>query len=145
VSTHDQREAGAPGQDNGRAGVLMELSNAMVRLFKEQFGRGPTKARSHWAGPDAVSCFLEETLTPAERSLARMGEHQRLRDSRLFFQYATIREFCEPVERITGRKVRSFHSSIDTKVDGLTVETFVFYPVGQDGPSRMDLMGGDEI
>jgi hypothetical protein len=64
---------------------------------------------------------------------------------RIYFQYATMREFCEPVERITGRKVRSFHSSVDTKVDGLAVETFILYPDGQDGPSRADLAGDDEV
>ena len=88
----------------------MEISNEMVRLYKEQFGRGPTKARTHWAGPDALTCFLEETLTPAERNLVRLGEHQRLRDMRMFFQYATVTEFCAPVEKITGRKVRSFRA-----------------------------------
>jgi uncharacterized protein YbcI len=122
----------------------MDVSNAMVRLYKEQFGRGPTKARSYWVGPDAISCFLEDTLAPAERNLVRMGQHQRLRDMRTFFQYATLRELCEPVERITGRKVRSFHSSIDTKVDGLAIETFVLYPEGEDGPSRIELTG-DEV
>jgi uncharacterized protein YbcI len=115
----------------------MEISNAMVRLYKDQFGRGPTSARTQWAGPDAVTCFLEDTLTPAERNLVKMGEHQRLRDLRTFFQYATVREFCEPVEQITGRTVRSFHSSIDTEVDGLALETFIFYPEGQEGPSRI--------
>jgi uncharacterized protein YbcI len=128
-----------------RTSILMEVSNAMVRLYKDQFGRGPTKARSYWAGPDAIACFLEDTLTPAERTLARMGQHQRLRDARLYFQYATIPEFCEPVERATGRKVRSFHSSIDTKIDGLAIETFIFYPEGQDGPSRIELAGDDEF
>jgi uncharacterized protein YbcI len=108
----------------------------MVGLYKGQFGRGPTSARTHWAGPDALSCFLEQTLTPAERNLVRLGEHQRLRDTRTVFQYATVREFCEPVERITGRVVRSFQSSIDTEADGLSVETFIFYPQGQEGPSR---------
>ena len=54
-----------------------------------------------------------------------MGEHQRLRDTRMVFQYATVQEFCRPVEDITGRTVRSFHSSIDTKVDGMAIETFV--------------------
>jgi uncharacterized protein YbcI len=144
VSAYDQQEPG-PTSEEGRTSVLMELSNAMVRLHKEMFGRGPTKARSYWAGPDAVACFLEDTLTPAERNLADMGQHQRLRDTRLFFQYASIREFCEPVERITGRKVRSFHSSIDTKVDGLSVETFLLYPPGQDGPSRSELAADDEF
>ena len=120
----------------------MEVSNAMVGLYKSQFGRGPTRARSHWAGPDALSCFLEDTLTPAERNLIKMGEHQRLRDTRLFFQYATVREFCEPVERLTGRTIRSFHSSTDTEVDGLSVETFIFYPEGEEGPSRAHLAEG---
>jgi uncharacterized protein YbcI len=141
----DERPQGEPTLDEARTSILMEVSNAMVRLYKDQFGRGPMKARSYWAGPDAIASFLEDTLTPAERNLARMGQHQRLRDTRLFFQYATIAEFCGPVERITGRKVRSFHSSIDTKVDGLAIETFIFYPEGQDGPSRIELAGEDEF
>jgi len=33
-----------------------------------------------------------------------------------------------PVERITGRTVRSFLSSTDTEVDGLSMETFVLHP-----------------
>ena len=54
----------------------------------------------------------------------------------MFFQYATVREFCEPVERATGRKVRAFISGIDAAVDGISVEVFVLHPDGYDGPSR---------
>ena len=100
----------------------------MVRISKSQFGRGPTRARAHWAGPDTLVCVLDGTLTAAERHLVRLGEHQRLRELRLFFQYSSVREFCEPVEQITGRKVRSFHSSTDTAVDGQSVEVFVLHP-----------------
>ena len=117
---------------------MSAISNEMVRLYKEQFGRGPTKARTHWAGPDILLVALEDTLTPAERRLAKMGEHQRLRDLRLYFQYATVREFCEPVERLTERKVRAFHSSIDTDADGMAIEVFVLHPPGYDGQSRID-------
>ena len=127
-----------PTVDEARSSITMEISNAMVRLYKEIFGRGPTLARTHWAGPDALVAFLEDTLTPAERNLVGMGEHQRLRDTRMFLQYATIRQFCEPVEQITGRKVRSFLSSIDTEVEGLSIETFVLHPAGYSGPSRID-------
>ena len=42
----------------------------------------------------------------------------------MFFQYASVPEFCRPVEEITGRTVRSFHSSVDTEADGMAVETF---------------------
>jgi uncharacterized protein YbcI len=135
MSTDEQQ----PTASETRTSALMEISNAMVKLYKQQFGRGPTAARTHWAGPDILTCVLEDTLTPAERNLVRLGEHGRLRDTRMFFQYATVREFCEPVEQITGRTVRAFHSSIDTLVDGMAVETFVFYPEGRTGRSRIDL------
>jgi uncharacterized protein YbcI len=128
-----------PTRDERHANVLMEVANAMVGLFKEQFGRGPTKARANWAGDDVLTVVLEDTLTPAEKNLVKLGEHQRLRDTRSFFQYSSVREFCEPIESITGRKVRAFSSGIDTAADGLSVETFVFYPAGQDGPSRIEL------
>jgi len=132
VSTDEQQ----PTASETRTSATMEISNAMVRLYKQQFGRGPTSARTYWCGPDVITCILEDTLTPAERNLVKMGEHQRLRDTRTFFQYATVPEFCAPIEQITGRTVRAFHSSIDTKVDGMSVETFVLYPEGRDGVSR---------
>ena len=50
-----------------------------------------------------------------------------------------MREFCGPVEAITGRKVRVFFSAIDTEVDGMAIETFVLWPEGSDGPSRTEL------
>jgi uncharacterized protein YbcI len=118
--------------------VLTAVANEVVRLFKEQFGRGPTAARASWAGPDVLTVVLEETLTPAERNLVKMGEHERLRETRSFFQYASVREFCEPIERLTGRRVRAFISGTDTEVDGLSVETFVLYPKGAEGPSRIE-------
>jgi uncharacterized protein YbcI len=115
--------------------VISAISNEMVRLYKEQFGRGPTRTRTQWAGPDVVVVTLEDTFTPAERSLRRLGEHKQLRDLRLLFQYAEIDAFCEPVERITGRKVRAFISGIDTEAD-LATETFVLHPHGYEGESR---------
>jgi uncharacterized protein YbcI len=114
-----------PGTPEDRRGLqTAEISNAMVRIYKERFGRGPTKARTHYAGPDTVITTLEDSLTPAERSMAEMGEHQRLRDIRMFFQYASVKEFVETVEQITGRRVRAFVSGIDTEQD---VSSEVFY------------------
>jgi uncharacterized protein YbcI len=116
--------------------MLLDVSNTMVRLYKDLFGRGPTKVRTYWTGPDALTVILEDTLTKAEQNMVKLGEQQRLRDTRMFFQYATVKEFCEPVERITGRTVRSFISGLDSEVNGLALETFIFYPRGQEGPSR---------
>jgi len=118
-------------------GLLSAISNEMVRIYKEQFGRGPTKTRTQWAGPDIIVVTLEQTLTPAERNLVEMGEQGRLRELRLLFQYAEVATFCDPIERLTGRRVRAFVSGIDAKAD-LASEMFVLYPAGYDGPSRVD-------
>jgi uncharacterized protein YbcI len=107
--------------------VRAEISRAMVRLYKEQFGRGPTKARTEFAGPDIVVCTLEDSFTPAERRLAEMGEHQRLRDTRLYFQHATEDKFCGAIEEIVNRKVRAFNSATNTRED-LSVEVFHLEP-----------------
>ena len=103
---------------------LAEVSNTMVRLYKELFGRGPTKARSALAGPDTLVCTLEDSLTPAERNMAKAGEHQRLRELRLYFQYAGEEDFIDAIEQITDRKVRAFVSGMDVQRD---VATEVFY------------------
>lgn len=127
----------APQDEPSR--LLMKVSDAMVRLHKEQFGRGPKSARAHWAGADAIIVLLECTLTPAERRLVELGEHQLLRETRTVTQYASVREFCTPVEELTGRTVRAFISGIDTEVDGLVTELFILHPEGYTGPSRTAL------
>jgi hypothetical protein len=83
----DEREEDAASALADRSPML-EISNAMARLCKEAFGRGPTTARAQFAGPDTLVVLLESSLTVAERNLVAMGEHQRLREARLFFQYA---------------------------------------------------------
>ena len=125
------------GDGDVHASKLADVTRAMVNLYKEQFGRGPVAARSEWAGNDMLVCRLEDSLTPAEKNMRRLGEHQRLRDVRMFFQYATLKGFVEPVEEITGRTVRSFISGIDTEED-VSVEVFVFHPAGSNKPSRAE-------
>jgi uncharacterized protein YbcI len=125
-------------QDGNRP--LSALSNEMVRIYKEHFGRGPTKARSHFAGPNAVICVLENTFTPAEKNLQGMGEHQRLREMRMFFQYAIAAEFIQAVEHTIGRRVRSFVSGIDTNTD-VAVEAFTLesaHPSDDSGDRTAD-------
>src|SRR4051794_26130037 len=104
--------------------LLADVSRSMVALYKDQFGRGPTRARTYWAGPDTLVCLLQDTLAPAEKNLVQMGEHQRLRDVRMFFQHATEAEFRGQVERLTGRRVKAFISGIDTRED-VSAELFV--------------------
>jgi uncharacterized protein YbcI len=117
------------------ASVLMEVSNAMVRLHKEQFGRGPTSARSDFAGKDVLVCVLESVLLPAETKMVELGDQNRVRDSRVTYQAATAGDFVAVVEGIVGRKVRAFASGVDPDQD-VVFETFYFERDGDtDGES----------
>ncbi len=107
--------------------VAAQISNEMVRLYKELFGRGPTRAWTSFAGADLVVVTLEGSMTPAEASMAEMGEHQRLRDVRMFFQAARATDFREAIERLTDRRVRAFISGIDTEQD-IASEVFYLHP-----------------
>ncbi len=110
--------------DFQKSSESQDISNAMVHLYKAMFGRGPTKARTNYAGPDTIVTTLEETLTLAERNMVKAGELQRLRDVRLYFQHASETEFRTVIESITGRQVRAFVSGMDVRMD---VATEVFY------------------
>jgi uncharacterized protein YbcI len=107
--------------------AMSAVSSAIVKLHKEQFGRGPTHARSHWAGRDAVVCVLENALLPAERAMVEMGEDQRIRESRAFLQAATATLFIDVIEKLLDRKVRAFSSAIDP-APGVVFEIFAFEP-----------------
>ena len=104
---------------------LSAISSALVKLHKEQFGRGPTSSRCGFAGPDALICVLEEVLLPAELKMAAMGDQQRVRESRGAFQSATAAEFTGAVEAIVGRKVRAFASALDVDRN-VVFENFLF-------------------
>lgn len=124
-----EREAArkAPPQD-ARHSELLDISNAMVRIYKDQFGRGPTKARTRYADDDTIIASLENTLTAAEKSLRELGEHERLGNTRLFFQRAYRDDFSGAVEQITGRTVRAFVSGTDPEQD-VSAEVFYLHPV----------------
>ena len=127
-SSVDEREqhSALPVMDRS---PMLEISNAMVRLYKEAFGRGPTKARTEFSGPDTLVVILESSLTVAERNLVAMGEDQRLREARLFFQYALEDQFRAIVEQALGRRTVAFISGIDPRRDVAT-ELFTLEPAG---------------
>jgi uncharacterized protein YbcI len=116
------------GHADKRGLELQELTNAMVRLYKELFGRGPTKARTNYAGPDTILATVQNSLTPAERNMVELGEDQRVREIRMFFQHASEAEFTGTVEEITGRKVWAFVSGMDTSKD-MSSEVFYLEPI----------------
>ena len=128
MSDGEQSHASGPDVEDPRSdSTLREISKAMVRLYKEQFGRGPETVWTRYSGPDAILTVLGNSLTPVERTMLQMGEEQRLRDIRTMFQHATESQFRAAVEEITGRRVIGFMSGIDVRND-LASEVFTLEP-----------------
>ena len=122
------------GEKHARS-PLLQISNAMVRLYKEAFGRGPTKARAQFAGPDLLVVVLEDSMTVVERNLAAMDEYERLQESRRFFQDALESKFRAVIEETLGRRTIAFISGIDPRHD-VSVELFTLEPAA--GASASD-------
>ena len=91
--------------------VRAEVSNAMVGLKKDFYGKGPTKAKT-FLNDNYVFCVMEGGLTRNEITLIERGHEDLVRNYRLRFQEAMERPTVEAVERITGRKVIGYHSQI---------------------------------
>jgi uncharacterized protein YbcI len=123
---------GARSDEQRAGGVLAAVSNALVSLHKEQFGRGPTRAWSNFAGGDVLVCVLENALLPAERVMVQLGDQQRVREARAALQAATSDKFIDAVESIVHRKVVAFASAIDPDQD-IVWEIFNFEPGGPQG------------
>jgi uncharacterized protein YbcI len=103
----------------------------MVRLYKEFFGRGPTRVRTHYQG-DTITCVLREGFTRAERTLLEAGRTRAVLDQRREMQEAVSHEFTSTIEGITGREVIGFFS--DTQHDpDMSVEVFVLASADGDG------------
>jgi uncharacterized protein YbcI len=91
--------------------ISAEISNAMVGLKKEFYGRGPTKAKT-FVNDNFIFCVLEGGLTRNEETLLKAGEHQLVRQFRLRFQEVMAQPTTTAIERITGRNVIGYHSQI---------------------------------
>jgi uncharacterized protein YbcI len=92
-------------------GMLAAISNAMVGLKKEYFGKGPEKARTY-INDNYVFCVLQNVLTRNEETLLNVGEDALVRTYRLRFQEAMRDTTTEAIEQITGRRVIGYHSQI---------------------------------
>src|SRR3712207_5312132 len=87
------------------------ISNAMVALKKQYYGRGPERARTFING-EYVFSVLEGGLTRNEETLVAAGKESVVRSYRLTFQETVGEQTVGAVEELTGRKVVGYHSQI---------------------------------
>jgi uncharacterized protein YbcI len=96
---------------------LAAVTNGIVQLFREYYGRGPNKAKSYLLDERIVVCVLEETMTTVEQTLVEYGHSDMVRQVRLTFQSAMAAEFKGTVEQAMGRRVAAYHSQLTMQPD----------------------------
>jgi uncharacterized protein YbcI len=120
-----------PVGDGG--GVLASISNAIVAMHREHFGRGATRARTSMRD-DCIVCILEGIYNPGEQTLIDAGQFNAVRQNRTSFQDAMQPLFTARIEELTGRSVRGCFSQCQADPD-MAVEIFVLWPVAaSDAP-----------
>jgi uncharacterized protein YbcI len=95
----------------GRGQLRKDISNAMVGLKKQLYGKGPVKAKT-FINDNIVFVVLEGGLTKNEETLVAAGEERMVRQYRLRFQEVVANTGHEVIERLTGCKVLTYHSQI---------------------------------
>jgi uncharacterized protein YbcI len=122
--------------------LQVEIANAVVRVNKELFGRGPTKARVIIHG-DVVVCVLAECQTRAERTLIQNGRHEAVAHLRQEMHIVACPKLTRIVEQLTDRRVAACIPGIDLDADeqvltfrlgGPALETNETDPVRSDEP-----------
>ena len=113
--------------------MLADVSRSVVRLHKELYGKGPTRARSYVAG-DILVCVLAGGFTRAEITLLAAGKAEIVRRQREELQEIARTRFTSMIESITGRPVLAWLSSTDEQAQ-LSAEVFVLEPRDVDAGS----------
>lgn len=96
----------------GPNSALQAISNGLVHLMSESYGRGPTKAKTYILDDTYVICVMHEIFTTAEQTLIEAGEKDLVRDTRVAFQTAVAADFKGVVEEALGRRVLTYQSQI---------------------------------
>ncbi|MEA2266291.1 MAG: hypothetical protein QOE27_1874 [Solirubrobacteraceae bacterium] len=117
----------ASAQEQVPTGVLAsQISRAIVQIWHEYTGRGPTKARTTITD-ELVIVLMADTLLKAEKNLATDGKVDQVLSMRRAFQDTMQAELTAVVEDLTGRKVMAFMSHNHVDPD-LAAELFVLEP-----------------
>jgi uncharacterized protein YbcI len=106
--------------------VRTEISDGIVALLKEFYGRGPERTKTY-VSDDLVVCLLRGGFTRVEQTLLEGGHSEDVIRQRMAFQQVMRHRFEQVVEHATGRKVVGFMSGNHQDPD-MICEVFVLAP-----------------
>jgi uncharacterized protein YbcI len=106
--------------------VLTAISDGMVALLKEFYGRGPTRTKSYYED-DLVVCVLRGGFSRVEQTLLDGGRGASVISQRMEFQEVMRDRFDAVIEHATGRRVIGFMSGNQQRPD-MMCEVFILAP-----------------
>src|SRR3978361_1902435 len=113
-----------PSQAHGE--VLTAISDGMVGLLKEFYGRGPPRTKTYYED-DLVVCLLRGGFSRVEQTLLEGGRGQAVIQQRMDFQDLMRDRFEGVIEDATGRHVIGFMSGNQQDPD-IMCEVFILAP-----------------
>ena len=120
-SSPHQPRAGAASGD-----VRTAISDGLVALLKQFYGRGPERTKTY-VSDDLVVCLLRGGFTRVEQTLLEGGHGDDVIRQRMAFQEVMRDRFEHVVEAATGREVIGFMSGNQQNPD-MICEVFVLAP-----------------
>jgi uncharacterized protein YbcI len=106
--------------------VLTAISDGLVALLKEFYGRGPSRAKAYYED-DLVVCLLRGGFSRVEQTLLEGGRGPAVISQRMEFQDLMRARFEAVVENATGRHVIGFMSGNQQHPD-IMCEVFILAP-----------------
>jgi uncharacterized protein YbcI len=106
--------------------MLTAISDGMVGLLKEFYGRGPTRTKTYFED-DLVVCLLRGGFSRVEQTLLEGGRGSSVIQQRMDFQDLMRERFEGVIEDATGRRVIGFMSGNQQDPD-IMCEVFILAP-----------------
>jgi uncharacterized protein YbcI len=109
-----------------RGHVLTAISDGLVALITDYYGKGPTQAKTYYQD-DLVLCLLRGGFTRVEETLQQGGRGEAVLLQRMAFQEIMRERFEAVVQDATGRRVVGFMSGNQQQPD-MMCEVFILAP-----------------
>lgn len=129
-----ERGTASNSLSSGQLGAA--IANELGKMISDFVGRGATKSRA-FIHDDLLVLLLEDGATRAEVNLVAAGRPELVREQRDVLQRAMEGQLVAAVERLTGRRVRTFLSGSSTLGES-AVEVFVLEPRSPAPPGSGD-------
>ena len=119
--------------------VLTAISDGMVALMKDFYGRGPTRTKTYYED-DLVVCLLRGGFSRVEQTLLEGGRGTSVIQQRMEFQEVMRERFQEVIKRATGRRVIGFMSGNQQHPD-IMCEVFILAPTDLVDDHEIEIPG----